>query len=123
MFSGTKLTLSLVFPLTLSTSCDGRLVCVFLFFQDLLRVPRGVLRLSQQTGGSVHETTQRHDPLPNSTVGPCVSAGLMFRISVVTIHCRYVYNMWQYVHLFILFLSVFLVLWLFLFRVLIIRKN
>ena len=55
---------------------------VFLLFfcQDLLRVPRSVLRLSQQTGGSVHETTQRHDPLPNSTVGPCVSVGLMFRM-------------------------------------------
>lgn len=36
--------------------------------QDLLRVSGGVLRLPQQTGGAVHEATQRHDPFPDQIV-------------------------------------------------------
>lgn len=47
-------------------------VCLFvivcLSVQDLLRLPGGVLRLSQQTGGAVHEAPQRHDPLPDQVV-------------------------------------------------------
>lgn len=41
--------------------------------QDLLRVPGSVLRLSQQTGGAVHEATQRHDPLPDQIVSLSVN--------------------------------------------------
>lgn len=47
--------------------------------QDLLRLSRGVLRLSQQTGGAVHEATQRHDPLPDQTVSDGVSEGPHFQ--------------------------------------------
>lgn len=36
--------------------------------QDLLWVPGCVLRLPQQTGGAVHETTQCHDSFPDQIV-------------------------------------------------------
>lgn len=41
---------------------------LMLSVQDLLRVSGGVLRLPQQTGGAVHEATQRHDPFLDQIV-------------------------------------------------------
>lgn len=57
---------------------------VYLFVQDLLRVPGGFLRLSQQTSGAVHETTQRHDPLPDQIVSLCASVVSIFEIFAIS---------------------------------------
>lgn len=42
--------------------------------QDFLRVPGRLLRLPQQAGGAVHETTQCHDSFPNQIVSHDVNS-------------------------------------------------